>query len=129
MRFALRQYGHGRRSFSFALDYEALGGIDADDGSVQLRRSLTALRFQLIRIHAGEYLSGCDEITLVHQYFADSSGDLGRDVDLSRFDAAISAGDPRWETASPKSLLGIVAAPGNDHDEGGNKPVLPIHCH
>ena len=56
-------------SFGLALRDETFGGVDVDDGALQLCFRLTRLGLQLLGVHVGEHLAGGDEIALIDEDF------------------------------------------------------------
>ena len=91
---------------------------------MQLRLGLATLRFELLRIHTGKHLPGGNEIPLIDQYFFDASRRFSRHVNLDRLDPAVATRYPFKRIASEEFLPSIIAAPGEDRDESGNKPRL-----
>jgi hypothetical protein len=52
------------------------------------------LRLEHSGVHLRQDLTGLHEIALINQNFFDPPWDLGRNVDLSCFDAAVPTGEP-----------------------------------
>jgi hypothetical protein len=59
---------------------------------LQLRLSLTTLRYQLLRIHVCESLSLADKIAFVGQNVFNSTGCLGGNIDLGSFYSTVAVG-------------------------------------
>ena len=84
------------------------------DGSLRLQQqSLGPLErgFEVSRIHAGDGLAGMDHVALVDAQFRQAAGELGIDVDLVGFDAAVARDDARRQ-ADLGLLPPIVSATG-----------------
>src|SRR5262249_23087182 len=116
--------GHGCLSFGLALGHYASRCVDADDGALQLRLRLAALRLQLVGVHVHEDLSAGDEVALPDQDFADPPRYPGGDVDLGRLDPPIAAGDALRQAGIGECLPRVVADAGNDHDRDNDEPAF-----
>ena len=100
---------------TLVLGHAGTGGLQGVAAALQLGLGLASLGFQTSGIHACHHLIRFDEVALVDQDLRHPSCELGGDVDLRRFDAAVAAGEG---VAQP---LGLEPVPERDasEEEGG----------
>ncbi len=80
----------------------------------------TALRLQLLGVHARQDLARAHEVAFAHQDLADPARRLGRDVDLDRFDAAIAAGEACRQRVGIAVLPVVIAATCKEDGDRGD---------
>src|SRR5262249_10585776 len=85
---------------------------------LDLRLRLAQLRFERRCVHASHHLAGLDGVALVDQYFLDPARILAGDVDLLRFEPAVSTREPFRQ----RRLLEqeVRSDPANDQDDRGD---------
>ena len=113
-----------------ALCDHAFRGIYSNDGALQFRLGLAALRLQLLDVHLGQNLPLFDEVAFVDEDIFQSAGRLRGDVDFHGFNATVATGDAGGEIVGSHALPGEICATGYNNGGGGEEPRSGsgVHC-
>ncbi|MNP03437.1 hypothetical protein D3C76_953220 [compost metagenome] len=116
-RLALVDHRAGGGLLAFPLRHQRAGGELGVLLPAQFRLGLRQLGLEHLGIHARDHLAGLHEVALVDQDFRDTSGQLGRHVDLGGLDAAVAAGEAIAQPVRPECLPGECGDRGERHDD------------